>query len=75
MVANVNQIIFERTSGSLNEGLPIKWPDKSFKENDIYYMETVLCQAHELSTQKAFHIGQALLEKYGLKSLFLLFDI
>ena len=25
----------QRTSGSLNEDLPIKWPDKSFKEIDI----------------------------------------
>ena len=25
------------TSDSLNEGLPIKWPDKSFKGNCIFF--------------------------------------
>ena len=26
----------QRTSNSLNEELPIEWPDKSFKENDSF---------------------------------------
>ena len=31
-----------RTSDSLNEGLPIKLPEKSFKENDIFSMKKIV---------------------------------
>ena len=41
-----------RTSDSLNEGLLITWPDKSFKENDIFSMENIVDSALELSTKK-----------------------
>ena len=47
--------------------LPIKWPDKSFKENDIISMEKVVGPAVELSASTD--------EKYGLKTPFLLLNI
>ena len=31
----------QRTANRLNAGLPIKWSDKSFKENDIFSAEKV----------------------------------
>ena len=32
----------KRTLDSLNEGLPIKWLEKSFKENDIFCMKKIV---------------------------------
>ena len=29
----------KKTSDSLNERSPIKWPEKSFKENDIFSLK------------------------------------
>ena len=43
-----------RTSGSLNEGLPIKWPEKCFKENDIYSMKEIVGSTLDLSAKVFF---------------------
>ena len=60
------------TSKSFNTILPIKQPDKNFKENYIFSVEKVVGSALELFT-KGFHmIGEVLIKKYGFKILFLL---
>ena len=59
--------------GQFNEGLPIKWPEKSFKMI-FCSMEKIVGSALELSTKAFFS-----LDKYRLKiwvqTLFLLFNI
>ena len=34
--------LFERSLNGLNGGLPMKWPEKSFKENNILSFEKVV---------------------------------
>ena len=48
----------ERTSVSLNEGLPIKRPEKSFKENDIFSMKKIVGLTLELSTKAVFSLDK-----------------
>ena len=57
-------LILQRTSDSLNEGLPIKWSKKSFKENDICSMKKIVIVTLELYAQVFFA-----LDKYLLKIL------
>ena len=60
---------FQRTSNSLNAGLTIKWLDKRFKENAVFCGKgSWFCS--RLICKKAYRIGQVLIEKYGLKTLF-----
>ena len=55
----------QRTSDSLNEGLPIKKrPEKSFKENDIFSMKKIEGSTLDSSTEAVFS-----LDKYQLKNM------
>ena len=65
----------QRTSDSLNEGLPIKLPEKSFEENDIFSMKKRVGSTIDLSTKAVFSLDKYQLKKYGLKTPFLLFNI
>ena len=47
-----------RVAVPFNEGLPIKWPDKSFKENDFFSMKNIVGSTLEFSTKVFFLIGQ-----------------
>ena len=52
-----------RTSDSLNEGLPIKWPDKGFKEYDIFVCGKGCWLSPRFIRKNAFHIGQVPIKK------------
>ena len=54
----------ERTSDSLNNGLPIKMTRKQFKENDIFSLKTIVDSTLDLSTKAVFS-----LYKYQLKDM------
>ena len=64
-----------------SEGYPFKnifayknGQKKSFKENDSFFINKIIGSTLELSA-KSFLIGQVPIKKYGLKTLFLLFNI
>ena len=59
----------------LMKDCPEKLPEKSFNENDIFSMKKVVGSTLDLSTESLFLIGQVPIEKYGLKTPFLLFNI
>ena len=48
----------ERTSDSLNKGLPIKWPEKSFKEDDIFSMKMLVILTLKLYTKVFFALDK-----------------
>ena len=56
----------QRTSDSLNEGMPIK----SFKENNIFSMKKIVILTHELYEQVFFALDQYLLKNMGRKHCF-----
>ena len=61
----------QRTSDSLNEGLPIKkWPKKSFKENNIYSMKKILILTLELYEQVFFTLDRYLLKIWVENTVF-----
>ena len=62
------------TSDSLNEGLPIKMAREN-KENDIFSMKKDSRFNTRLIHKSSYLIGQVPIEKYELKTLFLLFNI
>ena len=64
------QLNLLRTSDSLNEGLPIKWPEKSFKENDIFSMEKIVGSTLDLSTKAVFSLDEYQLKTMGRKHCF-----
>ena len=49
---------FYRTSDSLNEGLPIKWPDKSFKVNEFFSIKKIVGSTLEFSTKVFFSLDK-----------------
>ena len=53
----------KRTSDSLNEGLSIKWQDKSSIENDNFILVKVVGSSLELSVKMLF-----ILNKYRFKN-------
>ena len=57
-------IMRSRTSDSLNERLPIKWPEKSFKENDIYSMKMIVSST-SIIRKSVFLIGQVPIKNMG----------
>ena len=59
-----------RTSDSLNEGLPIKMAQKSFKENNIFSMKKIVILTLELYEQVFFALDQYLLKNMGRKHCF-----
>ena len=63
------------TSDSLNEGLPIKITREKFERKQYFFYEkdSVFNPRHTL--ESSLLIGQVSVEKYGLKTLFLLFNI
>ena len=48
---------------------------KYLQKKMYYFVEKVVGSVLELSAKKAFYIGQVLIEKYGLKTPFLLINI
>ena len=64
---NSNRLKWSKDLGSLNKGLSVKLPDKSVKENDISHGTAL-----ELFAKRLFIIGQELIKKYVLITLFLL---
>ena len=63
-----------KTLNSVNAGLPITRSDTSFKENYIISMEKVVCLVFK-QTAKMFLHWIVTDYKYGVKTLFLLFNI
>ena len=49
-------------------------PEKSFKENDNFFYEKDSSFNPRIIHKSRFLIGQVTIEKYGLKTLFLLFN-
>ena len=64
-----------RTSDSLNEGLPIKMTREKFQRKRYFLYEKDNRFNPRLIHKRSFFIGQVSIEKYGLKTLFLLFNI
>ena len=61
-----------RTSDSLNEGLPIKMTREKFQRKCYFFYEKDSRFNPRLIHKSRFLIGQVPIEKYGLKTLFLL---
>ena len=72
---NVLKFEFQRTSGSLNEGLLIKMTREKFLRKRYFFYEKDSSFNPRLIHKSSFLIGQVPMEKYGLKTLFLLFNI
>ena len=68
----VSTYIDKRTSDSLNEGLSIKRTREKFQ---YFFYEKDSRFNTRLIHKSRFLIGQVPIEKYGLKTLFLLFNI
>ena len=66
---------YQRTSDSLNEGLPIKMTREKFQRKWYFFYEKDSRFNPRLIHKSRFLIGQVPIEKYGLKTLFLLFNI
>ena len=64
-----------RTSDSLNEGLPIKMTREMFQRKRYFFYEKDSRFNPRLIHKSSFLIGQVPIEKYGLKTLCLLFNI
>ena len=64
-----------RTSDSLNEGLPIKMTREKFQRKLYFFYEKDSRFNPQLIPKSSFLIEQVPIEKYGLKTLFLLFNI
>ena len=64
-----------RTSDSLNEGLPIKMNREKFQRKWYFFYEKDSRFNPRLIRKSRFLIRQVPIEKYGLKTLFLLFNI
>ena len=65
----------ERTSDSINAGLPIKMSREKFQRKRYFFYEKDSRFNPRLIHKSSFLIGQVPIEKYGLKTLFLLFNI
>ena len=64
-----------RTSDSLNEGLPIKMARKKFQRKRYFSYEKDSRSNSRNIGKSVYLIGQVPIKKYGLKTLFLLFNI
>ena len=71
----ISQLVQVRTSDSLNEGLPIKMTREKFQRKRYFFYEKDSRFNSRLIHKNSFLIGQVPIEKYGLKTLFLLFNI
>ena len=56
--------ILQRTSDSLNEGLPIKMTREKFQENYIFSIKKIVDSTLDLSTKAVFS-----LDKYQMKNM------
>ena len=61
--------------GSLNEGLPLKMTREKFQRKWYFFCENDSRFNPRLIHKSHFLIGQVPIEKYGLKTPFLLFNI
>ena len=61
--------------GGYNEGLPIKMTREKFQRNGYFFYEKDNRFNPRLTHKSNFLIGQVPIEKYGFKTLFLLFSI
>ena len=66
---------YRRTSDSLNEGLPIKIARQKFKRKRLIFHQKDSRLNCRMIRKSIFLIGQVPFQKYGLKTLFLLFNI
>ena len=64
----------ERASDSFNEGLPIKMTREKFQRKRYFFYEKDSRFNPRLIYKSSFLIGKVPIEKYGLKTLFLLFN-
>ena len=64
-----------KASDSLNEGLPIKMTREKFQRKRYFFYEKDSRFNPRLIHKSSYYIGQVPIEKYGLKTLFLLFNI
>ena len=64
-----------RTSDSLNEGLPIKMSRKKFQRKFYFFYEKDRRFNPRLIHKSRFLIGQVPIEKFGLKTPVLLFNV
>ena len=67
--------IRKRTSDSLNEGLPIKIARLKFQRKRQFFHQQDSRLNSRIIRKSIFLIGQTRIQKYGLKTLFLLFNI
>ena len=65
----------KRTSDSLNEGLPIKIARQQFQRKRLFFHQKDSRLNSRIIRKSIFLIGQVPFQKYGLKTLFLLFNI
>ena len=65
----------KRTSDSLNEGLPIKIARQKFQRKRLFFHQKDSRLNSRIIRKSIILIGQAPIQKYGLKTLFLLFNI
>ena len=72
---NVTGLNMTRTSVSLNEELPIKMTREKFQRKLYFFYEKDSRFNPWLIYKSHFLIGQVPIEKYELKTLFLLFNI
>ena len=63
----VHTVCIERTSDSLNEGLPIKIVKKSFKENAFFPIKKIVILTLALYAQVFFPLDQYILKNMGRK--------
>ena len=64
-----------RTSDSFNEGLPIKIARQKFQRKRLFFHQKDSRLNSRIIRKSIFLIRQASIQKYGLKILFLLFNI
>ena len=74
-IPHPNDASDERTSDSLNEGLPIKMTREKFQRKWYFFYEKDSSFNPQIIHKSGFLIRQVTIEKYGLKTLFLLFNI
>ena len=67
--------IAQRTSDSLNEGLPIKIARQKLQRKRLFFHQKDSRLNSRIIRKIIFLIGQAPIQNYGLKTLFLLFNI
>ena len=65
MDLDICKVVSQRTSDSLNEGLPIKMTREKFKENDIFSIKKIVGSTLDLSTKAVFSLDMYQLKNMG----------